>query len=142
MADAERLIFIFGTLKTGFPNFAANRGRRIDGEFTTREAYPLLLVGERHSPWLILSPGEGCRVRGQVFAVDEAALARMDALERIHLPDGYRRVEIEVVDGGGRQRRVQVYGKPAQQLLGADIRLGPLPEYLPEHAARYRPRAI
>ena len=141
MADAERQVFIFGTLKTGFPNFNANRGRRIDGEFTTREPYPLLLVGERYSPWLILSPGEGCRVRGQLFAVDGAALAQMDALERTHLPDGYRRVEIEVVDAGGRDQRVQVYGKPAQQLIGADIRLGPLPEYLPQHAALYRPRA-
>ena len=141
MVDAARQIFIFGTLKTGFPNFHANRGRRIDGEFSTREAYPLLLVGERYSPWLILSPGEGCRVRGQLFTVDEAALTLMDALERTHLPDGYRRAEIEVVDAAGGQRRALVYGKPARQLVGADIRLGPLPEYLPQHAALYRPRA-
>ena len=34
-----------------------------------------------------------------------------------------------------------VYLKPAQQLSLADARMGPLGEYMAEHAARYRPRA-
>lgn len=140
MPAISHQLFVFGTLMEGFPNFAANRGLRFDGMFTTRKAYPLLLVGERYSPWLILNPGEGYRVRGQVFTVDDEALARMDMLERVDQPDGYRRVAIDVLDVEGRQHHVQVYGKPPRQLAGADVRLGPLREYLPEHAALYRPR--
>jgi hypothetical protein len=45
----EHLVFIFGTLKEGFPNFGINRGTRVPGEFKTCAAYSLYLVGERHS---------------------------------------------------------------------------------------------
>ena len=53
------LVFVFGTLKEGYPNFATNRGRRIPGDFVTRERYPLYLMGERFSPWLVSSPAKG-----------------------------------------------------------------------------------
>jgi len=56
------LVFVFGTLKQGFPNFATNRGRRVGGTFRTLERLPLLLVGQRHVPWLIHSPS-GWRAR-------------------------------------------------------------------------------
>ena len=91
-------IFVFGTLKEGFPNFATNRGRRVEGEFQTCQRLPLYLVGERFSPWLIDQPGEGFQVAGQVFEVDAATLALMDQLERTHEPDGYVRQTINVQD--------------------------------------------
>ncbi|WP_285414832.1 hypothetical protein [Variovorax sp. efr-133-TYG-130] len=31
------LVFVFGTLKEGFPNFTTNRGKRVAGEFVTVE---------------------------------------------------------------------------------------------------------
>jgi len=135
--------FVFGTLKQGFPNVATNVGRRIDGEFVTLERYPLYLVGERHSPWLIDLPGQGHRVAGQLFEVDEAALARMDALERITEPDGYRRQRIRVVkriDGDGNAIEAFVYLQPISP-RPQDIRLGPLDDYLPAHERLYRSRA-
>src|SRR5688572_24027904 len=57
-----RRVFVYGTLKEGFPNFGANTGTRVPGVFVTKERYPLYLVGERHSPWMINSPGEGKQV--------------------------------------------------------------------------------
>jgi gamma-glutamylaminecyclotransferase len=136
-------VFVFGTLKEGFPNFGSNAGRRIVGEFLTLERYPLFLVGERHSPWMIDHPGEGHRVAGQLFEVDDAALARMDALERIGEPDGYRRQRIRVArrDGGGLEAvEAWVYLQPHPPRPDA-IRAGPLAAYLPGHAALYRRRA-
>ncbi len=139
--ETETLVFVFGTLKAGFPNAASNRGQRLPGYFRTRETWPLYLVGERHSPWLVLSPGAGMAVRGQVYAVDAQSLAQMDRLERIGLEDGYRRVEIRVVaEADDREFDVHVYGKLPVQLQAADVRIGPLDEYRPEHAALYRPR--
>lgn len=136
-------VFVFGTLKEGFPNFATNRGRRVAGDFVTKERYPFYLVGERHSPWLLDQPGEGERIVGQVFEVDEAALEAMDVLERINEPDGYRRKTISVASCAAEDPTpidVFVYMKQAGHFVRSEARLGPLREYTLEHAALYRPR--
>ncbi|MEJ8857985.1 gamma-glutamylcyclotransferase family protein [Variovorax robiniae] len=135
-------VFVFGTLKEGFPNFATNEGRRVEGEFVTLERYPMYLVGERHSPWMIDLPGQGHCVAGQLFEVDEAALARMDALERITEPDGYRRLRIRVAKRGEELDAVEafVYLQPTMP-AASDIRVGPLDDYSPAHASLYRKRA-
>jgi gamma-glutamylaminecyclotransferase len=136
------LVFVFGTLKEGFPNFATNKGIRLPGTFTTSERYPLYLVGERCSPWLVDTLGEGERIRGQLFEVDGATLEAMDRLERITEADGYHRVvlEIESAEANG-PLQAFVYLKRSQHLVAAEVRLGPLAEYTLEHAALYRPRA-
>ena len=139
----KHLVFVFGTLKEGFPNFATNRGTRVPGVFITKERYPLYLVGERHSPWLIDSPGNGEQISGQVFEVDQATLDAMDKLERISEPDGYRRVVLAVESGdviNSLSLDANAYLKQAQDLVASEIRLGPLSEYTLEHAALYRPR--
>jgi gamma-glutamylaminecyclotransferase len=141
----SHLVFVFGTLKEGFPNFRRNRGVRVPGEFVTEQRLPLYLVGERHSPWLINSPGQGHQIAGQVFRVDHAALEQMDTLERINEPDGYRRLSISVVAQGassGVSSLVFAYLKHPEQLSLSDVRLGPLAEYTLEHAALYRSRGL
>lgn len=137
------LVFVFGTLKEGYPNFATNRGRRIPGDFVTQERYPLYLMGERFSPWLVFQPGEGERIAGQLFEVDDAALAAMDLLERVGEADGYRRVAIGVegIGEASAPRTVHAYVKPPEQFDPAQARLGPLTEYTMAHAGLYRPRS-
>jgi len=137
------LVFVFGTLKQGFPNFATNRGRRIGSAFRTLDRLPLLLVGERHVPWLIDSPGLGERVAGELYEVDAAALAVMDELEGVGTPDGYLRKALRVqaaTRGDDTVVLAQVYMKRTDQVVEADVQLGPLAEYTLEHAARYRRR--
>jgi gamma-glutamylaminecyclotransferase len=134
-------VFVFGTLKEGFPNSGTNKGSRVAGEFFTINRYPLYLVGERYSPWLVLSEGEGFQVRGQVFTVDEATLGDMDRLERIHKTDGYRRVQVQVFsESANDEMQVFVYVKPPQQLEGMLVQLGPIAEYELEHASLYQKR--
>jgi len=136
------LVFVFGTLKEGFPNFTTNRGVRVPGVFETKEPYPLYLVGERHSPWLIDEPGHGMRVEGQVFRVDRETLNAMDRLERVSEPDGYRRIvlELESRDSPGTVIAF-AYVKAPCHLELSEIRLGPIKEYSDAYAALYRPRA-
>lgn len=137
------LVFVFGTLKEGFPNCATNHGKRVPGVFVTRQRYPLYLMGERHSPWLIDQPGIGERVQGQVFEVDQAALDAMDRLERVTEPDGYRRVVLEVAStevGEPQTLQVFAYLKPLAHFVPGDARCGPLGAYTLEHAALYRRR--
>lgn len=139
----EHLVFVFGTLKEGFPNFAVNRGTRVPGEFKTCASYPLYLVGERRSPWLIEAPDTGLRVTGQVFRVDGETLGAMDRLERVAEADGYRRKLLQLEEVGASSLvSAYAYLKPPEQLVMSEVREGPLGEYLHAHAALYRARAV
>ncbi len=135
-------VFVFGTLKQGFPNFRLNGGNRIPGCFYTVERHLLYLVGERHSPWMIDSSGHGEYVVGEVYSVDELQLEAMDQLERIDETDGYRRTKIWVkrMDSCHREAAF-AYLKPIKQLSSHHIQLGPLTEYTLEHTVLYRQRA-
>ncbi len=136
-------VFVFGTLKEGFPNFMINRGVRVLGPFLTLERYPLYLVGERFSPWLMDAPGEGEQVMGQLYLVDSAGLQAMDQLERITEPDGYTRSAISVESqdcNPKKQLQAFAYLKRRDLLESLQVRLGPLAEYTLEHAALYRSR--
>ena len=134
-------VFVFGTLKEGFPNFTVNKGVRVPGAFRTLDRFPLFLVGERHVPWMLDLRGEGERVVGEVYEVDDAALAAMDQLERVGEPDGYRRVPIRV-EGDGAPIEVFAYLKFAPHLVRSEARLGPIEEYTLDHARLYRSRAM
>lgn len=132
-------VFAFGTLKEGFPNFGVNKGVRVPGRFRTQERFPLYLVGVRHVPWMLDARGQGEQVAGELYEVDDAALAAMDRLERVGELDGYRREAIAVVGPDGIHEAF-AYLKPAGQLVPGEPRVGPLAEYTPEHARLYRPR--
>ena len=134
-------VFVFGTLKEGFPNYKINKGSRLKGNFLTKTRYPLYLIGERFAPWLMLEQGSGHNVRGQVFTVDDAILAEMDKLERITELNGYRRIEITVIsEDSGEELLVFAYGKPVEQLSGVDIKLELDGEYKLEHSLLYLSR--
>lgn len=138
------LIFTYGTLKEGFPSFGVNRGQRVPGEFRTLLALPLVLVTERHTPWLLWQPGQGFRVRGQLFDADPAALAAMDELEGVNDPDGYRRMRLLVqsaADDAAPPIAAQAYVKQPTQLRGQALQSGPHAEYTPALAALYRMRS-
>jgi len=131
-------VFVYGTLKEGFPNFSINTGIRIPGVFITKDHYPLYLVGENYVPWLMVQPERGERVSGQVFTVDRSTLLAMDRLEDIAEPDGYRRLKIQVVHTETlNEMTAFAYMKPQEQLDLAAIKLGPLSNYALEHASLY-----
>ncbi|QUX96279.1 gamma-glutamylcyclotransferase [Marinomonas sp. CT5] len=135
-------VFVFGTLKEGFPNFKTNKGIRYRGDFATKACYPLYLVGERCSPWLVLQEGKGHPVKGQVFEVTDDVLAEMDTLERITAIDGYRKVSLPVVClESGDEITVLAYGKPPEMLQDVQVMQELAGEYCLEHAALYRSRS-
>lgn len=137
------LVFVYGTLKQGFPNHARNPGRRIDGLYRTRLAFPLYvvrLVNEERAPWLVDSPGLGRPVAGQVFEVDGPTLQAMDAFEEVGRPSGYVRVaiELEAVDVARAPLQAFAYMKPAHQLVECLAVEGPFDEYTAALAVGYR----
>ena len=142
MSDRSR-VFVYGTLKKGFPNHARYLSDAdLLGTFRTRERYRLVLNGERFSPCLLDGAGLGRRVEGEVYAVDWPVLQQLDRLERIHLPDGYRRHTI-VVDPVDTPRletcEVFVYLKNPEGVT--DLRSDDLDVYTLEAAHAYRRRS-
>jgi len=134
------LLFVYGSLKEGFPNFHVNRGVRVPGTYCTLQPHPLYVVGGR-LPCLLPLPGQGLPVSGQLFRVDAAALAAMDRLERIGQPGGYtrQRIVVQRVDAPATEPvETWVYLQSPALLDGPGPHLGPLAEYLPEHAQTLR----
>ena len=136
-------IFVYGTLKQGFPNFHINRGRRVPGHFVTVQRYPLFILGDAHLPWLVQQPGAGHAVTGELYEVDDDGLAAMDVLEQISEPGWDHREHIAVqaaVGAGLAQAAVQafVYFGTAPRVASETVHAGPLPVYSAEHAKTYR----
>ena len=58
-------VFIYGTLKRGFPLFDKGLGgARYVGDVETVEPYPLYIAGSFYGPMMLERPGERLRVRG------------------------------------------------------------------------------
>jgi gamma-glutamylaminecyclotransferase len=134
------LLFVYGSLKDGFPNFHFNKGRRVPGRYRTVQAHPLYLA-DGVLPCLLPNPGKGHRVIGQLFEVTKSDLAAMDELERVGKPGGYDRVAIEVEPDEGSPSEplsVFVYVQHESRLAGAGTHLGPFAEYTYEHAKTLR----
>lgn len=133
-------LFVYGSLKEGFPNFHVNKGRRLPGEFRTLQPYPLYLAGGR-LPCLLPAPGEGLQVQGQLFEVTADALALMDALERVGEPGGYQRelIEVQRIDATDAQAvSAFVYLQSRAMLDAEGTHLGPLAQYTLDHARSLR----
>jgi gamma-glutamylaminecyclotransferase len=102
-ADMHR-VFVFGTLKQGFPLHRlglGDRPKRLDCR--TVERFPMFIAGAWYAPMMMNEPGSGRQVRGELYEVDDAGLARLDKLESVGRPGNYRIVtDVEALDGSGR----------------------------------------
>lgn len=135
------LLFVYGSLKQGFPNAHVNRGERVPGVYRTRQPLPMYLLGDGQVPCLVLAPGSGEQVLGELYRVDVSGLAAMDRLERLGEVDGYLRETIEVEAIGSESPeliKAYAYVKRPEQLPPQAPRVGTLAEYLIEHAKLLR----
>ncbi|MEI1247034.1 gamma-glutamylcyclotransferase family protein [Rhizobium aouanii] len=95
-------LFVFGTLKKGFPLHEQGLSRaRFLGIFQTRECYPMLIAGPWFAPMMFNEPGIGYRVVGELYEAGENTIASLDRLESIGTPGNLRvAVDVEPVAGG------------------------------------------
>jgi gamma-glutamylaminecyclotransferase len=85
------LLFVYGTLKRGCGNHHHLAGQTFAGMARTQPGYCLYDLGGY--PGLVASTGEPEGVVGEVWSVDPAALAQLDAFEGVR--EGlYRRAPI------------------------------------------------
>ena len=121
-------VFVYGTLKRGFPNYDAEL---LDQFYkcpaTTLTCYPLLVANQWYSPVVVMAPGEGHPIQGELFEVSSTVFDWMDELEGIHLEQGYRRHLTTVVSGQSQTSEAWIYTKTWSQI--DVVHAGPLTDY-------------
>jgi gamma-glutamylaminecyclotransferase len=92
---ATALLFVYGSLKRGQHNHRLLRGQTFVAEAATLPRYRLLDLGPY--PGLVQAAAGGRPIRGEVWRVDAATLARLDRFEGV--PHLYDRRPVELADG-------------------------------------------
>ncbi len=96
------LIFVYGTLKSGFANHDEMlKGEYLLGQYTTVEKYPLVLTRPYCSPVMFPEPGIGHNISGEIYSVGNEKLKDLDKFEYVHLPKGFRRYELQLISATG-----------------------------------------
>ncbi len=102
------LVFVYGTLKSGFWNHGCLHDNdapsfRIDrGGARTSERYPMFVRKPGSIPFVIPAPGIGYHILGELWQVSSVTLRILDNLEG-H-PHGYERRLIPVIAGDTRHQ--------------------------------------
>lgn len=87
------LVFVYGTLKRGFPNYDKwMKPFKYIADGITQEKFQLIVGGPYYSPILLNELGEGHKICGEIFEVDDAGLKILDVLESIGKSNGYKRI--------------------------------------------------
>ncbi|MED6220717.1 hypothetical protein PIB30_047533 [Stylosanthes scabra] len=111
--EKGHLIFVYGTLKRGLPNYPLMEGLMagndvvLVGSYTTEEPHPLVL-GPNGIPYLINLPGSGHRVKGDLYSVSDRALSLLDDFEGLSVGH-YERLPVRVADDGGDKLEAEAY---------------------------------
>ncbi|XP_070786897.1 gamma-glutamylaminecyclotransferase B-like [Enoplosus armatus] len=99
-------VFVYGTLKKGQPNYyrmfdSANGKAEFLASARTTQKYPLVIANKYNIPFLLNIPGQGHRVQGEIYKVDDQMLQFLDAFEGV--PTMYQRtlVKLEVKEWVG-----------------------------------------
>lgn len=102
------LVFIYGTLKQGFPlHDKGLLGAPFLGVYRTVDAYPMLIAQNFYGPMMLDKPRHGLRVDGELYEVDEDRLEKLDKLEAVGEPGSFRSILlVEPKDGGVRTKAI------------------------------------
>jgi gamma-glutamylcyclotransferase (GGCT)/AIG2-like uncharacterized protein YtfP len=98
----KTVLFFYGTLKTGGQSNHLIAGADFLGPARTLPLYRLYGLGWH--PGLVLDRANGTSIHGELWAVDDALLAKLDEYEG--MPDWFRREAIAIADHFG---TVQAY---------------------------------
>lgn len=94
-SESGYLIFVYGTLKTGFCRNKWLQNELLLGEARTRPVYRMYDCGEY--PAMVRDSAYGVPVSGQVWRVTDSVLAQLDKVEAVD--EGlYERANIELLD--------------------------------------------
>ncbi|POH31640.1 MULTISPECIES: gamma-glutamylcyclotransferase family protein [Sinorhizobium] len=124
--ERPQFVFIFGTLKKGFPLHRRGLAHAAYlGPYRTAANYPMLVAGPWFAPMMFHEPGSGLRVSGELYAIDPATLERLD--RTIGKPGNFRRRIRVVPRRHGRRCEALAYFKA--RFLASPVHTGYLRSY-------------
>ena len=82
MNPQKKLLFVYGTLKRGCANHGFLAGQEFVGDVRTAPGFRLYDLGGH--PGLVAKPDDSEGVAGEIWAVDDPALLRLDGLEGLN----------------------------------------------------------
>ncbi|KAH7945932.1 hypothetical protein HPB49_017095 [Dermacentor silvarum] len=93
------MVFVYGTLKVGEINHSSltdpdNGMADLVGAAITIDKWPLVILPSSGVPYMLDIKGQGYRVVGEVYTVDDKMLAKLDELESV--PELYYRTLVDV----------------------------------------------
>ncbi len=100
---SKTILFIYGTLKRGQKSHHFLEGQEFLGEATTMPLYRLYHLGWH--PGMVLDADNGMDIKGELWAVDDETLARLDEYEGVG-GEWFIRTDVAVRD---RFETVQAY---------------------------------
>lgn len=102
LMEMQTNLFVFGTLKRGFPlHDPGLRGAQFVGLYRTQERFPLAIAGPWFAPMMFDEPGNGHKVRGELYRVHPCQLVALDQMESIGKPGNLRlKIAVEPVAQG------------------------------------------
>lgn len=122
------MLFVFGTLKRGFPLHARGLSDgAFLGDYRTVERFPMVIAGRWFAPMMLNEPGTGLRVSGELFEVSARAVKRLDELESVGRPGNFRiRIEVEPFSGG---KVISAFAYLKERSLAVPMHSGYLEDY-------------
>lgn len=103
------VIFVYGTLKSGFSNHHYLDGSNCLGAGRTVEKYGLYVEG---IPFVVRHEHVS-HICGELYSINAATLNKLDSLE--NHPGWYNRQEVEVVTNEGKQVTAWLYFYPEKR---------------------------
>jgi len=107
-------IFVYGTLKRGFPNYSEQGlGRFYIDDCITERPYSLVIADQYYVPVLLPDGNKHRleRIKGELYRVDQDMLIWLDTLEGVGKDKGYQRIEIRVLSSDGQVIVAEAYMK-------------------------------
>ncbi|MFH4978922.1 hypothetical protein AB6A40_005631 [Gnathostoma spinigerum] len=100
----DNLVFVYGTLKNGEPNHRVmtdptTGNHHFIGRGRTESKFPLVVASKFNIPFCLYSPGQGMKICGEVYAVDDDKMRALDELEN-HPVFYQRKRERVLIDNG------------------------------------------
>lgn len=117
MMEKNIHVFVYGTLKAGLSNHGCLEGASFVGQGVSVKPFRMVNGGFP----AVLNTNQGHNVSGEVYAVDEAILRRLDRLEGY--PDMFSRIEtpVDIEDTGIQQACWMYIGNPDLFSRRADV---------------------
>lgn len=118
---SKNIIFVYGTLKRGFPLHLVLEESKFLGMATSVYKYPMIANKFGTYPFLIDLKGEGNYIKGEIFEITNEVFSELDKIEGV--PNLFVRAFIDVHTNDGEQYHAIAYVRADNYIIDKSISL-------------------